>query len=149
MATNVGPQWEPSAEQVEALAKELCAAHCEGTIYGVQWPNLKGLDARNGYRAEARFVLRRQHERESILRDAMMAAKKFILSGCGHFAGERLVNALAAHAKLDAPKVPTLLGLVEAFDAAHGGVSGRAKLDALDAIRAYAKAAVEREEHRA
>jgi len=142
MATNVGPQWEPSAEAVEALAKELCAAHCEGTIYGVQWPNLKGLDARNGYRDEARFVLRRQHAREALLTGAIAAAACELDRANEQCAHRILLKVMCDYAKLDAPKVPTLLEAAKAVTAAYE------RECAVQTHLIALKAAVEREERK-
>lgn len=130
MATRTeGPQWEPDAEAVEALEREF------RRDFG---------NAGRFLRDQAAWVLRRQHERESGLLKALKRIRTFYsVIGFGHrVAGD----ALAAHAKLDAPKVPTLLEAAKALkegrfsdgDGEHCCVDVRA-------LRAL-KAAVEREE---
>lgn len=104
------PQWEPDAEAVEALAKETWTA--PGTWARESWGKVPEWQ-RESQRAEARFILRRQHEREQILLDALYYARGY---GSNHpRLFERANAALAAHAKLDAPKVPTLLEAAKAF----------------------------------
>jgi len=121
------PQWEPSAEQVEELH--------------ARWRGM-------GYEDIKRDCLRRQHEREAGLLDAMDEARDAFLSdGEGFRAQQILKHALAAHAKLDAPKVPTLhvaaREMVEALEAGHW-TDPTAGLIATKALAL--KAAVERED---
>lgn len=133
--------YEPPAEQVEALAKEL---HDAGRpAYGDRLPWQAMADVwQTMMRAEARFVLRRQHERERGLVGEMRAALDLLSDGYPSHAQTRLLQALAAHAKLDAPKVPTLL------EAAKAMLDAGAHAYALTSARDALKAAVEREENR-
>ena len=108
--------YEPPAEQIEALAKEL---HDAGRpAYGDCYP-FKDMTTpwHSMMRAEARFVLRRQHEREeAILTSArlwMNDSDNKYCKTCKIVAEETL----AAHAKLDAPKVPEAPTLLEAAKA--------------------------------
>ena len=61
MSTN----YEPSAERVEALAKELHGAGRPAYGDWLLFPSMSE-DWKAMMRAEARFVLRRQRERESV-----------------------------------------------------------------------------------
>lgn len=134
MAAN---EYEPSAEAVEALAKELCGAFNTADTGGQHWNRLTN-NGHDGYRAEARFILRRQHARESGL---LLAVAQLATLGGGHSDGNRIAQAaLAAHAKLDAPKVPTLLELHAAFERHESPDTVRPLLAAL------VKAATERGE---
>lgn len=96
--------YEPTPEAIEAEAKLACEAHYDGTNSPRTWSTLIEY-TRDGYRANARRVLKRQHSRESILTDALNWIARY-----GH-PGSRATaeTALAALAALDAPHVPTLL----------------------------------------
>ncbi len=103
-------RWEPSAEMVEALAKELHEAY-RSTNRGciVSWVEASPI-AHDGVRAEARFILRRQHERECGLLEALENISRY---GDAYLpCPTTALLALERHAKLDAPKVPTV---AEAF----------------------------------
>lgn len=135
-------QWEPSAEQVEAEAAGLRADSCNGMM-------MVGYDALGGstkdvWRRVAKRTLRRQHEREAGLLEAL---RRVLNHNGPHWYSvnndvkEVAARALAAHAKLDAKPVPTLL------EAATAYVQARHNTDDTngEALRAL-KAAVEREE---
>ena len=134
--------YEPPAEMVDALRQEIRADAVE---FGLVSQRL------------ARFVLRRQHEREKPLLVAMEKAHTSLDGGYDHpsWGREYLKEALAAHAKLDAPKVPTLLEAAAniAASAFKTSLSGAcADKDtfigiSLDRLKAL-KAAVEREERK-
>ena len=124
--------YEPPAEMVEALAKEMKR----------EWTRPAPGSAFSGI---ARFVLRRQHERERGLLEALrqIAAREVGLAW--HITA---ADALAAHAKLDAPGVPTRAEcearLRDLWAKAQCNKIDGPLSDALDAW----KAAVEREEKR-
>ena len=118
MATNVGPQWEPSAEQVKAI-HALWAKH----YVSKRPPELA--DMGTAWVAFAEDVVRRQHEREDALTHAMASASIRISLGKYLDAREVLEAALAAHAKLDAPKEPTVREAVyEAQRSIDEGIEG-------------------------
>lgn len=137
-----GPQYEPPAEMVEALANEL--HEVGGAAYGIDRVPLNAASDswERMMRSEARFILRRQHERERGLLETLRSIERvnYIVTPA------RVCSlALAAHAALDAPKVPTLL---EAADALVRSANEKQSTFAAVDISAYQalKAAVEREE---
>jgi len=126
------PQWEPSAEQVKAI-HALWAKH----YVSKRPPELA--DMGTAWVAFAEDVVRRQHEREAGLL-AFIFGLEHNTWGTSAEVRENAKKALAAHAKLDAPKVPTLL---EAAKALLGGpFNAQANHEHWNAL----KAAVEREE---
>ena len=137
--------YEPPAEQVDALAKEL---HDAGRpAYGDRLPWQAMADVwQTMMRAEARFVLRRQHEREEPLlkelRDQLATWRQETPTRT------KLERVLAAHAKLDAPKVPTLAGLFGKVLVVEGLKEGTVILSTSEENYVALKAAVEREEKR-
>ena len=115
--------YEPPAELVDALAKELHTIRNNGLMENI-----------------ARFVLRRQHERERGLLEALRTVDEY----GGSVSSPVARHALAAHAKLDAPKVPTLLEAAKAMVERLHWISDKRNTDVRDAL----KAAVEREERK-
>ena len=142
MAAN---EYEPSAEAVEALAKELHGVYLTERDAAPERHSLTRV-SKKGLLAEARFVLRRQHEREEPLlkelRDQLATWRQEPPTRT------KLERVLAAHAKLDAPKVPTLAEcekrLRDLWAKAQNNKIDGPLSEALDAW----KAAVEREEKR-
>ena len=125
--------YEPPAELVDALAKELHTIRNNGLMENI-----------------ARFVLRRQHERERGLLEALRTVDEY----GGSVSSPVARHALRAHAALDAPKVPSLL---EAAKGALGVIEmGQQNVPLTTATRATVwlpdpridalKAAIERED---
>ena len=121
--------YEPPKEECDALANEFLAAYKRAPYYG----------------EVARFVLRRQHERESGLLEALRSIERMNYIGTP---GRVCSLALAAHAKLDAPKVPTLLEAAQAAIEDCGDPDGRAFHGMVVSVGAWLalKDAVERAE---
>ena len=126
--------YEPPAEQVEALDRYFTGLRVDGPAYHLGDTLLKA-------------ILRREHEREKPLLGEMRAALDLLSDGYPSLAQTRLLQALAAHAKLDAPKVPTL---AEAVEQIERECPGRviATLKDSQAWTIIKLAAVEREEKR-
>ena len=107
MSTN----YEPSAEAVAALAKALHDEMYQDCTY-----NEKGvLEERLNY--AARFVLRRQHERERRLLAGIVRAQEWLSVGSMDTAQHELSETRVWYNKLDAPKVPEAPTLLEAAKA--------------------------------
>lgn len=124
--------YEPPAEMVDALERDI--------------RRLTGVPYNLGQTMSV-AILRRQHEREKPLLGEMRAALDLLSDGYPSHAQTRLLQALAAHAKLDAPKVPTL---AEAVEQIERECPGRviATLKDSQAWTIIKLAAVEREEKR-
>jgi len=140
-------KWEPAPEEVETMAKDLCSAFNGGDRGAQPWNRLTN-EGHNGYRAEARFVLTRQHEREAFVVERIKRAQQQIRDGYHpSWAEQTLEQALIHLAKLDAPQ-PTLAEcekrLRDLWDNAQSNKVGGLLSDALDAW----KAAAEREERK-
>ena len=133
--------YEPPAEMVEALAKDM--------------RNNAGVTVTD----YARFVLRRQHERELALREATrMAVVRAFETDTENGWSDAMVKFRmdaydAAHAKLDAPKDDPIVNLRGAVDQIERECPGRVIATLKDSqawqviqIAARGKAAVEREE---
>lgn len=142
------PQYDPSAEAVEALAKEL---HEAGRpAYGDRQPFSCMADVwRRMMRAKARFVLRRQHEREAYVVERIKRAQEQIRDKYHASWPEATLDQALVHlAALDAPKVPTLTEAFAACEASRHGDEDEPCVGVSLAAWKALKAAVEREEKR-
>ena len=113
-------EYEPDKTSIERHAMELCAIHCEATIYGVGWVNLSSV-VRDVYRFEAKRNLIERNRREAPLLEALNKVRNRMLSMLACKQGGRQVDdpamwcdeALAAHDRLGAVQKPTLAEAVE------------------------------------
>lgn len=127
MEKGASGDYSPTVEQVERVLRETPALVRNYLNEGEQ-------------KLVARFILKRQHEREKGLVQTLRRIKYLTVEGSDiHTAAS---DALAAHARLDAPPEPTLLEAAKALVGRFNWVADSANVEALDAL----KAAVEREE---
>lgn len=134
--------YEPPAESVEVLAKELHEAYRRST--GCEAFECSGNGWRVAMREQARFVLRRQHEREA---EAKLALRYLTELGGGNSEGNIYARrALERWEKLDAPKVPSLLEAAKALTT--GCYCNQSAFSVNGEQFSALKAAVEREEKR-
>ena len=144
--------YEPPAEMVEALAKELHEAY-QGGLADCQrlaWDEC-AFSTHDGRKAQARFVLRRQHERERRLLAGIVRAQEWLSVGSMDTAQHELSETRVWYNKLDAPKVPeapTLLEAAKALTTVGRGYPESNVTYVLVGDWNALKAAVEREEKR-